>query len=48
MLSYLPMCYTLERCCQMVTVLGGGEGIKVQDSGFYQNFQVGLDFMVAA
>ena len=25
MLSYLPMCYTLERCCQLVTVLGGGE-----------------------
>ena len=28
MLSYLPMCYTLERCCQMVTVLGGGERKK--------------------
>ena len=25
MLSYLPMCYTLERCCQLVTVLGGGD-----------------------
>ena len=24
MLSYLPMCYMLERCCQLVTIMGGG------------------------
>ena len=24
MISYLPMCYTLERCCQMSLVLAGG------------------------
>ena len=32
MLSYLPMCYTLERCCQLVTVLGGGETSRRFDS----------------
>ena len=31
MLSYLPMCYTLERCCQLVMVLGGG-GIFISKS----------------
>ena len=24
MLSYLPMCYMLERSCQLATILGGG------------------------
>ena len=24
MVSYLPMCYTLERCCQLALVLAGG------------------------
>ena len=38
MLSYLPMCYTLERCCQMVTVLGGGVGTQVKYSSLYKNF----------
>ena len=36
MVSYLPMCYTLERCCQLALVLAGGR------IGFYCGHMRGL------